>query len=80
MALSEWDRDSSDSEEEEPWKSSLDTPSFMTRGEISESINVLFDAELFDKLIAVYAITGIIMLFFILFSILGKRKLEKELE
>ena len=36
--------------------------------------------ELFDKLIAVYSITGIIMLFFILFSILGKRKLEKELE
>jgi len=36
--------------------------------------------ELFDKLIAVYAVTGIIMLFFILFSILGKRKLEKELE
>ena len=36
--------------------------------------------ELFDKLIAVYAITGIIMLFFIIFSILGKRKMEKELE
>jgi len=36
--------------------------------------------QLFDKLIAVYAITGIIMLFFILFSILGKRKMEKELE
>jgi hypothetical protein len=37
-------------------------------------------SQLFDKLIAVYAITGIIMLFFILFSILGKRKMEKELE
>ncbi len=36
--------------------------------------------QLFDKLIAVYAITGIIMLFFIVFSILGKRKMEKELE
>jgi hypothetical protein len=36
--------------------------------------------ELFDKLIAVYAITGIILLFFIIFSILGKRKMEKELE
>jgi len=36
--------------------------------------------QLFDKLIAVYAITGIIMLFFIIFSILGKRKMEKELE
>jgi hypothetical protein len=37
-------------------------------------------SQLFDKLIAVYAITGIIMLFFIVFSILGKRKMEKELE
>ena len=37
-------------------------------------------SQLFDKLIAVYAITGIIMLFLILFSILGKRKMEKELE
>ena len=36
--------------------------------------------QLFDKLIAVYAITGIILLFFIVFSILGKRKMEKELE
>jgi len=36
--------------------------------------------QLFDKLIAVYAITGIILLFFIIFSILGKRKMEKELE
>jgi len=36
--------------------------------------------QLFDKLIIVFAITGIIMLFFILFSILGKRKMEKELE
>jgi len=37
-------------------------------------------SQLFDKLIAVYAITGIILLFFIVFSILGKRKMEKELE
>ena len=37
-------------------------------------------SQLFDKLIAVYAITGIIMIFFIIFSILGKRKMEKELE
>lgn len=37
-------------------------------------------SQLFDKLIAVYAITGIIMLFFIVFSILGKRKMEKELD
>ena len=36
--------------------------------------------QLFDKLIAVYAVTGIILLFFIVFSILGKRKMEKELE
>ena len=37
-------------------------------------------SQLFDKLIAVYAITGIIIIFFIIFSILGKRKMEKELE
>ncbi len=37
-------------------------------------------SQLFDKLIAVYAVTGIIMIFFIVFSILGKRKIEKELE
>lgn len=36
--------------------------------------------ELFDKLIIVYAVTGLILLFFILFSILGKRKMERELE
>lgn len=36
--------------------------------------------ELFDKLIIVYAVTGIIMVFFVLFSFLGKRKMEKELE
>lgn len=36
--------------------------------------------ELFDKLIIVYAVTGIIMVFFVLFSFLGKRKMEKDLE
>ena len=36
--------------------------------------------ELFQKLIIVYAVTGIIMVFFVLFSFLGKRKMEKELE
>ena len=36
--------------------------------------------ELFSKLIIVYAVSGIIMVFFVLFSILGKRKMEKELE
>jgi hypothetical protein len=36
--------------------------------------------QLFDKLIIVYAVTGIILLFFILFSLLGKRKMERELE
>ena len=36
--------------------------------------------QLFDKLLIVYAVTGLIMLFFILFSILGKRRMEKELE
>ena len=37
-------------------------------------------SQLFDKLIAVYAITGIIMVFLIVLSLLGKRKMEKELE
>jgi len=37
-------------------------------------------AQLFDKLIIVYAVTGIILLFFIIFSVLGKRKMERELE
>lgn len=36
--------------------------------------------ELFDKLIIVFAIIGIMMLFFVLFSYLGKRRLEKEIE
>lgn len=36
--------------------------------------------ELFDKLIIVVTITGIIMGFWILLSILGKKRLDKELE
>lgn len=47
--------------------------------------NVILDAgltlkDLFDKLIAVFSIIGLLMLFFILFYYLGKRKLDKELE
>lgn len=37
-------------------------------------------AQLFDKLLAVYAVLGIILGFFILFAALGKRRLEKEIE
>ena len=37
-------------------------------------------AQLFDKLIIVFAIIGLMMLFFILFSILGKRRLDKKIE
>jgi hypothetical protein len=36
--------------------------------------------QLFDKLISIFIIIGLIMGFFILFSYLGKRKMEKELE
>ena len=36
--------------------------------------------QLFDKLIIVFAIIGIMMFFFVLFSILGKRRLDKEIE
>ena len=36
--------------------------------------------QLFDKLIITFAVSGLIVLFFVLFSILGKRKLDKELE
>ena len=35
--------------------------------------------QLFDKLIIVFAIIGIMLLFFSLFSILGKRRIDKEL-
>ena len=36
--------------------------------------------QLFDKLIIIFSISGLIVLFFVIFSILGKRKLEKKLE
>ena len=36
--------------------------------------------ELFDKLIITFAVSGIIVLFFVLFSILGKRRINKKLE
>ena len=36
--------------------------------------------QLFDKLIIIFAVSGLILLFFIIFSILGKRKLDKESE
>ncbi len=36
--------------------------------------------ELFNKLIIIISISGLIVLFFVIFSILGKRKLDKELE
>lgn len=36
--------------------------------------------QVFDKVIIVIAVTGLMLLFFILFYLLGKRKMEKELE
>ncbi len=36
--------------------------------------------ELFDKLVIIFSVSGLIVLFFVIFSILGKRKMEKELE
>jgi len=36
--------------------------------------------QLFDKLIIIFIITGILMGFFIMFSFLGKRRIDKELE
>lgn len=36
--------------------------------------------QLFDKLIIIFSLSGLIVLFFVMFSLLGKRKLEKELE
>ena len=35
--------------------------------------------ELFEKLIIIFAVSGLIVLFFVIFSILGKRKLDREL-
>jgi hypothetical protein len=47
--------------------------------------NVFLDAnlslgQLFDKLIIIFAVTGLLLLFFLLFFYLGKRKMAKELE
>jgi hypothetical protein len=36
--------------------------------------------QLLDKLIIIFSITGIFVLFFVILSIVGKRRLEKELE
>lgn len=36
--------------------------------------------QLFDKLVAIFSISGLIVLFWVLFSIIGRRKLNKELE
>ena len=36
--------------------------------------------ELFDKLIIVFAVTGLIVMFFVIFSILGKRRMDRELK
>jgi hypothetical protein len=36
--------------------------------------------ELFDKLLIIFSVSGLIVLFFTMFYYLGKRKLEKELE
>lgn len=40
----------------------------------------LSPAQLLDKLFIIFAITGVITFFFILFSFLSKRKIDKELE
>lgn len=37
-------------------------------------------SQLFDKLIIIFTISGLLVLFFIIFSILGKRKMDRELE
>jgi len=36
--------------------------------------------QLLDKLIIIISISGVIVLFFVIFSMLGKRKIDKELE
>lgn len=40
----------------------------------------LSPAQLLDKLFIIFAITGLITFFFVLFSFLGKRKIDKEIE
>ena len=37
-------------------------------------------SELLDKLVIIFTISGLIILFWVIFSILGKRKADKELE
>lgn len=46
---------------------------------IFQSPGLTFE-QLFDKLIIIFSISGIIILFWVIFSILGKRKLDKEIE
>jgi putative effector of murein hydrolase LrgA (UPF0299 family) len=36
--------------------------------------------ELFHKVVIILAVTGLVVLFFVVFSLLGKRKMDKELE
>jgi uncharacterized membrane protein YoaK (UPF0700 family) len=47
--------------------------------------NVFQDAgltieQLLDKLVIIFSVSGLIMLFFVIFSILGKRKIDKQIE
>jgi hypothetical protein len=46
---------------------------------VFQKANLSFEA-LFDKLIIIISISGLILLFFIIFYLLGKRKLNKEIE
>ncbi len=50
-----------------------------TKYNIFQSPGLSF-SQLLDKLIIIFSVSGIIVLFFVLFSFLGKRKLDKELE
>jgi hypothetical protein len=40
----------------------------------------LSTAQLLDKLLIIFAVSGLIVIFFVIFSLLGKNKLEKELD
>ena len=47
--------------------------------------NVFQDAgltieQLLDKLVIIFSVSGLILLFFVIFSILGKRKIDKQIE
>jgi hypothetical protein len=44
---------------------------------LGQNLSIL---ALFDKLIIIFAVSGLIVLFFTLFSFLGKRKMDKELK